>query len=72
MFLLERTMIHIWWHKDGERENNVVMVHPSDLDTWKALENFNPEFAQDVRNVRIGLAIDGFTPFGHNEISYPY
>jgi hypothetical protein len=51
------------WHKDGERENKEVMVHPSDSDTWKALDNFNPEFAWNMRNVHIGLATNGFTPF---------
>jgi hypothetical protein len=70
MFVSERTTIHLWWHKDGERENKDVMVHPSDSDAWKALDNIDPEFAQDVRNVRIGLATDGFTPFGDNAISY--
>jgi hypothetical protein len=29
-------------------------VHPSDSDAWKALDNFDVEFAQDARNVRIG------------------
>jgi hypothetical protein len=47
-----------------------VMVHPSYLYVWKALDNFDPEFAQDARNVSIGLAIDGFTPFGDNTTSY--
>jgi hypothetical protein len=32
MFLSKRTMIHMRWHKDGERENKEVMVHPSDSD----------------------------------------
>jgi hypothetical protein len=70
MFLLERTAIHMRWHKDGERENKEVMVHPSDSDTWKILDNFDPEFAWDVRNVRIGLGTDGFTPFSDNASSY--
>jgi hypothetical protein len=70
MFLSERTTIHMRWHKDGERENKEVMVHPSDSDAWKALDNFDPEFTRDVRNVHIGLATDGFTPFGDNVASY--
>jgi hypothetical protein len=70
MFLSERTMIHMRWHKDGERKNKEVMVHPSDSDMWKALDNFDPEFARDVKNVRIGLVIDGFRPFGDNASSY--
>jgi hypothetical protein len=45
MFLSERAMIHMRWDKDGETENNKVMVHPSDSDAWKALDNFDPEFA---------------------------
>jgi hypothetical protein len=33
------------WNKGGEREKKEVMVHPSDLDVWKALDNFHLEFA---------------------------
>jgi hypothetical protein len=40
-----------------------VMLHPSDSETWKALDDFNTEFARDARNVRIGLAMDGFSPY---------
>jgi hypothetical protein len=70
MFLSKRTMIYMRWHKDGEKENKEVMVHPSDGDAWKVLYNFDPEFVQDARNVRIRLATDGFTPFGDNAASY--
>jgi hypothetical protein len=66
MFLSERAVFHMGWHKDGERENKEVMVHPSDSDAWKALDNFDPKFTQDTRNICIGLATDGFTPFGDN------
>jgi hypothetical protein len=70
VFLSERTAIHMRWHKYCERENKEVMVHPSDSNASKALDNFDLEFAQDVKNIRIGLAIDGFTPFGDNTTSY--
>jgi hypothetical protein len=53
MFVSERTTIHMRWHKDGERQNKDVMVHPSDPHVWKVLDNFDPEFARDARNVRI-------------------
>jgi hypothetical protein len=46
------------------------MVHPFDGEAWNALNNFDPDFARDVRNVRIGLAIDGFTPFTESAASY--
>jgi hypothetical protein len=32
-----------------------VIVHPSDSEAWKALDDFNPDFTRDARNVRIGL-----------------
>ena len=46
------------------------MVHLSDGEAWTALDHFDPDFARDVRNVRIGLATDGFTPFSDNAASY--
>jgi hypothetical protein len=72
MFLSERTVIHMWWQKDGERENKEVMVHPSDSDGWKALDNFDPMFFRDARNARIGLVTNGFTPFRDNVALYSY
>jgi hypothetical protein len=62
--------MHMRWHKEGERENSNLMVHPSDGEAWKALDVFDPDFARAARNVRIGLAIDGFTPFTENAASY--
>jgi hypothetical protein len=70
MFLSERTVINMRWHKDGERENKEAMVHSSDSDTWKTLDNFDPKFSWDTRNVCIGLVTDGFTPFSDNASSY--
>jgi hypothetical protein len=72
MFISERTAIHMRWHKDGGWENKEVMVHHSDSDAWKALDNFDPEFARDVRNVPIGMATGSFAPFGDNTTSYSW
>jgi hypothetical protein len=70
MFPSKRTAKHMRWHKEDVRENEGVMVHPSDGAAWKALDSFDPEFASDARNVRIGLATDGFTPFSMTVASY--
>jgi hypothetical protein len=51
-------------------ENDELMVHPSDRDALKALDTFDPDFAAEPSNVRIGLTIDGFTPFGQMASSY--
>ena len=40
------------------------MRHPSDSPAWKHLDNLYPEFGSEIRNVRLGLASDGFNPFG--------
>jgi hypothetical protein len=46
------------------------MVQPSDGDAGNALDCFDLEFANDMRNVRIRLVTDSFTPFGENTTSY--
>ncbi|CAN6556377.1 unnamed protein product [Malus baccata var. baccata] len=35
-----------------------------DSPAWKHLDNLYPDFATEIRNVRLGLASDGFNPFG--------
>jgi hypothetical protein len=70
LFILKKTTMHMRWHKKGECENNNVMLHPSDGEAWKALDNFDLDFANDARNVHIGLATDGFTPFTEIAASY--
>jgi hypothetical protein len=70
MFISQRTARHMRWHKEGVRENEGVMGHPSDCEAWKVLDRFDPDFASDARNVRIGLATDGFDPFSNNSSPY--
>jgi hypothetical protein len=47
-----------------------VMVHPSDSEAWKALDDFDPNFARDAWNVRIGLATDVFSLYNMSASSY--
>jgi hypothetical protein len=70
LFLSRKTAMHMRWHKDYTNRQDGLMVHPSDGDAWKALDNFDPDFASDARNARIGLATDGFTPFNMTAASY--
>jgi hypothetical protein len=39
------------WHKEGLRENDELMVHPSYGDACKALETFDPDIAAEPRSV---------------------
>jgi hypothetical protein len=56
LFISKKTTRHMRWHKEGVHENDQVMVQPSDSEAWKALDDFDPDFARDARNVRIGFA----------------
>ena len=46
------------------------MRYPADAKAWKDFDDLHPEFAQDPRNVRLGLASDGFNPFRTMSISH--
>jgi hypothetical protein len=70
LFISKRTMRHMRWHKEGICENDGVMGHPLDGETWKVLDRFDADFASDARNVRFGLATDVFDPFSTNSIPY--
>ncbi|CAL2233583.1 unnamed protein product [Prunus armeniaca] len=41
-----------------------MMRHPADGEAWKEFDRTFLEFATDPRNVRLGLATDGFNPYG--------
>jgi len=47
-----------------------VMVHPSDGEAWMEFNKMFPNFDNEVRNVRLGLVTDGFTPFGVHAAPY--
>ncbi|KAI5332726.1 hypothetical protein L3X38_022855 [Prunus dulcis] len=51
------------WHKEKWIDND-VMRHPADGEAWKEFDRTFLEFTTDPRNVRLGLATDGFNPYG--------
>ncbi|KAK1416898.1 hypothetical protein QVD17_26017 [Tagetes erecta] len=57
------------WHKTG-RSTDGMMRHPVDGKAWQEFDERYPSFAQEPRNVRLGLAADGFNPFGNMSQSY--
>jgi hypothetical protein len=70
LFISKKTARHMRWHKEDVRENDQVMVRPSDSEAWKTLDDFDPDFARDAWNVRIGLATDGFSLYNMSASSY--
>src|SRR5438105_1582329 len=69
LYMRESTSSYMRWHKEG-RVKDGTMRHPADSLAWKHLDDMYPQFALGVRNVRLGLASDGFNPFGIMNISY--
>ncbi|XP_042460734.1 uncharacterized protein LOC122044289 [Zingiber officinale] len=57
------------WHAK-ERVDDGVFRHPADSLAWKQFDVKWPEFASDSRNVRLGLASDGFNPFRTMNIAH--
>ena len=64
LFMTEESAKQMTWHKNGTRYNPEKMVHPSDADAWKYFNSRHPLKAEEARNVRVALAIDGFNPYG--------
>ena len=57
------------WYKD-KRVDDAVSRHPADSEEWEEFDVQHPEFALEPRNVRLGLAKDGFNFFGNMNNSY--
>jgi hypothetical protein len=70
LFISKKTAGHMRWHKEGVHENGQVMVHPSDSEAWKALDDFDTDFTMDAWNVRIRLATDEFLPYNMSAVLY--
>ncbi|GKD10576.1 uncharacterized protein Tco_1190261, partial [Tanacetum coccineum] len=63
MYSSEHTAKDMTWHATGKSKDG-KMYHPVDGKAWKIFDIIHPTFAKEPRNVRLGLAADGFNPFG--------
>ena len=53
-----------------KRVNDGILRHLVDSQEWKKFDLKHREFALEPRNVRLGLATDGFNPFGNMNNKY--
>ena len=58
------------WHKEGRVVEPGVLRHPADGEAWQNFDSLNEHFASDPRSIRLGLASDGFNPFGNMSTTY--
>lgn len=63
LYMCSKIVKEMRWHND-ECKNDGFMRHPADTPAWKYLDKKYPSFAAEPRNVRLGLATDGFNPYG--------
>ena len=47
-----------------------ILSHPADGEAWKEFDIEWETFAADPRNIRLGLATDGFNPYGTMSTRY--
>jgi hypothetical protein len=57
-------------HKETLPSNSSKMMHPCHGEAWKQFDVDFLDFADDARNVRLGFATDGFTPYSLTAASY--
>ncbi|GKC52769.1 hypothetical protein Tco_1075514 [Tanacetum coccineum] len=58
------------WHAIGKCTEPGKMQHPVDGSAWKNFDTKYPNFAKEPRNIQLGLAADGFNPFGNLSQAY--
>nr|GFC03427.1 hypothetical protein [Tanacetum cinerariifolium] len=58
------------WHATGKCTEPGKMQHPVDGRAWKKFDTKYPDFAKEPRNVRLGLAADGFNQFSNLSQAY--
>lgn len=63
MYQIVKTSAAMRWHAEHEDEEG-EMCHPSDGAEWKIFQKLRHHFADEPRNVYLGLCTDGFNTFG--------
>jgi hypothetical protein len=51
------------WHIEMRKQDNMLR-YPADGSQWRKMDRKFPNFADDARNIRFGLSMDGRNPSG--------
>ena len=57
------------WHHDKHVDDGLLR-HPADSKAWKNFDELHESFSSEKHNVRLGLASDGFNPYGNMSTSH--
>ena len=63
MFATKEASEEAQWHKLKRQPSEKEISHLADGEAWQDFDQVYPDFAKDPRNIRLGLATDGFNPF---------
>lgn len=69
MFRSKKMAEDLRWHYSN-KINDGKMRHPMDSVTWNVVDEKYKSFSADPRNLRLGLATDGFNPFAIKSYKY--
>ncbi|XP_073101409.1 LOW QUALITY PROTEIN: uncharacterized protein [Elaeis guineensis] len=64
LYMSKITAKDMRWHEE-KRINDGILRHPANSFAWKSFDDKYKSFSADPRSVRLGLASDGFQPFGN-------
>ncbi|GJV74281.1 retrotransposon gag domain, retroviral aspartyl protease [Tanacetum coccineum] len=70
LYKSSHTAKEMTWHATGKCTEPSKMQHPVDGRAWKNFDTKYPDFLKEPRNVRLGLAADGFNPFDNPSQAY--
>jgi hypothetical protein len=70
LFMSKQRAQYARWHKEKRVSVQNEMSHPADGEAWKDFDETFKSFADDPRSLRLGIATDGFNPFGQMSNSY--
>ncbi|XP_025692596.1 uncharacterized protein [Arachis hypogaea] len=63
LYMSSKTAEHMQWHNSAPARDGLLR-HPRDGQAWKDFNATHTLFAEEPRNICLGLATDGFNPFG--------
>ena len=69
LFMSKEIAEEMRWHREKRVDDDTIR-HPVDAKEWKIFDKLHSWFAEDSRNVRLGLSSDGFNPFGNMSTNY--
>ncbi|XP_061993579.1 uncharacterized protein LOC133711482 [Rosa rugosa] len=64
LYMSRHTTESMIWHST-KRPRDGFLRHLADSPAWSKVDELYPNFGNESRNVRLGLASDGFNPFGN-------